>query len=45
MVKIASSDLNKLSMFKDLHAHARSMFEDEAHRTLEVIGLHQANYN
>ncbi|KAH1091144.1 hypothetical protein J1N35_018401 [Gossypium stocksii] len=45
MTNVASSDLNKLSMFEDLPIHAQSVFENDAHRTLEVISLHQANYN
>ncbi|MBA0832620.1 hypothetical protein Goarm_017002, partial [Gossypium armourianum] len=40
VAKAAFNDINRLSMFEDLLTHARSVFEDDVHRALEVISLH-----
>ncbi|MBA0710189.1 hypothetical protein Golax_025178 [Gossypium laxum] len=44
---VANSKFLELQLMHDLYlsAHAQSTFEDDAHRALEVIGHHQANYN
>lgn len=41
MVKIVLNDFNRLSIFEDPLDHTRSLFKEDAHRTIININSHQ----